>query len=139
MDNVGYILMDRSRVLDGEGNEEEVLTLHIRGMRFGVRNSDMQDLLATGAQARVERLRKNWRFYLDGVEGLCGLSRSGKAVNVELFGAERYTISLRALRSVLSGGSRFAMVAAVPGEKHQETSRRSPATYQQRIPVTVAS
>ncbi|MGE5831295.1 MAG: hypothetical protein ACM3X8_00075, partial [Methanomicrobiales archaeon] len=59
--------------------------------------------------------------------------------NVELFGAERYTISLRALRSVLSGGSRFAMVAAVPGEKHQETSRRSPATYQQRIPVTVAS
>src|SRR5512136_109884 len=139
MDNVGYILMDRSRVLDGEGNEEEVLTLHIRGMRFGVRNSDMQDLLANGAQARVERLRKNWRFYLDGVEGLCGLSRSGKAVNVELFGAERYTISLRALRSVLSGGSRFAMVAAVPGEKHQETSRRSPATYQQRIPVTVAS
>ena len=139
MDNVGYILMDRSRVLTAEGNEEEVLSLNIRGTRFGVRTSDMQDLLGTGSQARVERLRRNWRYYLDGVEGVAELSRSGKAVNIELFAAERYTISIRALRSVLSGESRFAMVAGVPGERGRLTPRRGPPTYQLRIPVTATS
>ncbi len=139
MENVGYILMDRSRVLDGEGNEEEVLTLHIRGMRFGVRASEIEGLLGGGAQARVERLRRNWRFYLDGVEGVAAVSRSGKAVNIEFFASDRYTISLRALRSVLSGVSRYAMVAEVPGEKTRFAPRRGPATYQLRIPVTAAS
>jgi hypothetical protein len=138
MENVGYILMERSRVLDGEGNEEEILSLSIRGMRFGVRTSEMGDLLGTGAQARVERLRRNWRFYLDGVEGMAELSRSGKAVNIEL-GAERYTIALRALRSVFSGESRYAMVAEVPGERARLAPRRGPPTYQLRIPVTATS
>jgi hypothetical protein len=155
MENVGYILMERSRVLDGEGNEEEVLSLSIRGMRFGIRTSEMGDLLASGAQARVERLRRNWRLYLDGAEGMAELSRSGKAVNlelfnsrshepsgpgnIELFGAERYTIALRALRSVFSGESRYAMVAEVPGERTRLAPRRGTPTYQLRIPVTATS
>ncbi len=155
MDNVGYILMDRSRVLDSEGNEEEVLSLSIRGMRFGVRTGEMQDLVKAGVQARVERLRRNWRFYLDGVEGVANLSRSGKAVNLVFFGtrshepsglgtigsfgAERYTISLRALRSVLSGESRYAMVAEVPGERGRMPARRTEASYQLRIPVSVTT
>ena len=139
MENVGYIVMDRSRVLDGEGNEEEVLSLHIRGMRFGIRTSEMEDLLGSGAAARVERLRRNWRYYLDGVDGVAEVSRSGKAVNIELHAAGRYTISLRALRSVFSGESRYAMVAEVPGERSRFIPRRRPATYQLRIPVTASS
>jgi hypothetical protein len=139
MENVGYILMDRSRALDGEGNEEEVLSLNIRGMRFGVRTRELKALLDGGDPARVERLRRNWRFYLDGVEGVAELSRSGKAVNIELFATEWYTISLRALRSVLSGESRYAMVAGVPGERGRSVSRRGPSTYQLRIPVTATS
>ena len=139
MENVGYILMDRSRVLDGEGNEEEVLSLSLRGMRFGVRAKELEALLDRGDQARVERLRRNWRYYLDGVEGVAEPSRSGKAVNIELLATEWYTISLRALRSVLSGGSRYAMVAGVPGERGRTVSRRGPATYQLRIPVTATS
>jgi hypothetical protein len=99
----------------------------------------MEDLLEAGSQARVERLRRNWRYYLDGVEGVAELSRSGKAVNIELFAAERYTISLRALRSVLSGEGRYAMVAEVPGERGRGTSRRNQATYQLRIPVGATS
>jgi hypothetical protein len=139
MENVGYILMDRLKVLDGEGNEEEVLSLNIRGMRFGIRTYEIKDLLNGEAQARVERLRRNWRNYLDGVEGIAELSRSGKAVNIELSTSERYTISLRALRSVLSGESRYAMVAEVPGERNRLVPRRGPATYQLRIPVTATS
>lgn len=139
MENVGYILMDRLKVLDGEGKEEEVLSLNIRGMRFGVRTREMEDLLGGEAQARVERLRRNWRYYVDGVEGVAEVSRSGKAVNIELFATERYTISLRALRSVLSGESRYAMVAEVPGERTRLIPRRGPATYQLRIPVTATS
>jgi hypothetical protein len=139
MENVGYILMDRLKVLDGEGNEEEVLSLNIRGRRFGIRTADLKDLLGGEAQARVERLRRNWRNYLDGVEGVAEVSRSGKAVNIELFASERYTIALRALRSVLSGESRYAMVAEVPGERTRLAPRRSPATYQLRIPVTATS
>jgi hypothetical protein len=139
MENVGYILMDRSRVLDGEGGEEEVLSLSIRGRRFGIRASEMEALLDGGDPARVERLRRNWRFYLDGVEGMAELSRSGKAVNLDLLSGERYTISLRALRSVLSGGSRYAMVAEVPGVGSRIMPRRGPATYQLRIPVSATS
>jgi hypothetical protein len=155
MENVGYILMDRSRVLDGDGNEEEVLSLSIRGRRFGIRAMEMKALLGGGDPARVERLRRNWRFYLDGVEGVAELSRSGKAVNLELYssrslepsglrsvglsGSEWYTVSLRALRSVLSGESRYAMVAGVPGDRVRATPRRGPATYQLRIPVTASS
>jgi len=139
MENVGYIVMDRSRVLDGEGNEEEVLSLNVRGMRFGIRTSEIKELLGGAVQARVERLRRNWRYYLDGVEGIAEVSRSGKAVNIELFASERYTISLRALRSVLSGWSRYAMVAEVPGESARLAPRRGPATYQLRIPVKALS
>ena len=139
MENVGYILMHRLKVLDGEGNEEEVLSLNIRGMRFGIRTYEIKDLLNGEAQARVERLRRNWRNYLDGVEGIAELSRSGKAANIELSTSERYTISLRALRSVLSGESRYAMVAEVPGERTGLVPRRGPATYQLRIPVTATS
>jgi len=155
MENVGYILMDRARVLDGEGGEEEVLSLNVRGIRFGIRTSDMDGLLAGGATARVERLRRNWRYYLDGVEGVAELSRSGKAVNIELSGSrglepsgvrkpgfftsERYTVSLRALRAVFSGESRYAMVAEVPGERGRPAPRRTQATYQLRIPVTATS
>ena len=139
MENVGYILMDRSRVLDGEGNEEEVLSLSIRGVRFGIRLTEMEALLEGGDPARVERLRRNWRFYLDGVEGLAELSRSGKAVNLELSASEFYTISLRALRSVLSHESRYAMVAGVPGERGRAAPRRGTTTYQLRIPVSASS
>ena len=139
MENVGYILMDRLKVLDGEGNEEEVLSLNIRGRRFGIRTADMKDLLGGEARARVERLRRNWRNYLDGVEGVAEVSRSGKAVNIELFATERYTIALRALRSVLSGESRYAMVAGVPGAWTRLAPRRSPPTYQLRIPVAATS
>jgi len=155
MENVGYILMDRSRVLDGDGNEEEVLALSIRGRRFGIRARELSALLEGGDPARVERLGRNWRSYLEGVEGFAELSRSGKAVNLELFNSrshepsgsgnimlsasEWYTISLRALRSVLSGESRYAMVAGVPGDRSRMTPRRGPTTYQLRIPVSAIS
>ena len=115
MENVGYILMDRVKVLNWEGNEEEILSLNIRGRRFGIRTSEIENLLDGGTEAKVERLRRNWRFYLDGVEGVAEVSRSGKALNIELFGSGRYTLSLQGLRSVLSGGSRYAMVAGYPG------------------------
>ena len=135
MENVGYILTDRQGVLDGEGGEEEVLLLSIRGRRLGIRTVEMQGLLDTGSPARVERLRRNWRYYLDGVEGVAEISRSGKAVNIEISATERYTVSLRALRSVLSGESRYAMVAEVPGEGSRPIARHGPATYQLRIPL----
>jgi len=155
MENVGYILMDRSKVLDGDGNEEEILSLSLRGRRFGIRAPELAALLHGGDPARVERLGRNWRCYLDGVEGVAELSRSGKAVNLELSGSrsvepsglrtpelsgsEWYTVSLRALRSVLSGESRYAMVAGVPGERGRVTSRRSHPSYQLRIPVSATS
>jgi hypothetical protein len=139
MENVGYILMDRSKALDGEGGEAEVLTLSIRGRRFGIRTPEMEDLLGEEIPARVERLRRNWRYYLDGVAGMAEVSRSGRAVNIELSEGERYTVSLRALRAILSGESRYAMVAEVPGERSKPLPRRGPTSYQQRIPVSVAS
>jgi hypothetical protein len=139
MENVGYILMDRSRVLDGDGNEEEVLSLSIRGRRFGIRAPDLAALLDGGDPARVERLSRNWRRYLDGIVGVAELSRSGKAVNIELHASEWYTVSLRALRAVLSGESRYAMVAGVPGDRGRVAPRRGHTTYQLRIPVTATS
>ena len=139
MENVGYILRDRSKALDGEGGEAEVLSLSIRGRKFGIRTPEIEDLIGEEIPARVERLRRNWRYYLDGVEGMAGVSRSGRAVNIELAEGERYTVSLRALRAILSGESRYAMVAEVPGERTRLPLRRGPTTYQQRIPAPAAS
>jgi len=139
MENVGYILRDRSGVLDGDGNEEEVLSLSLRGRRFGIRTAEMEGLLNGGDPARVEHLRRNWRFYLGGVGGVAELSRSGKAVNIGIDSEGWYTISLRALRLVLSGESRYAMVAGVPGDRLRAAPRRGPSTYQLRIPVTASS
>jgi hypothetical protein len=59
--------------------------------------------------------------------------------SIELSASEFYTIALRALRSVLSHESRYAMVAGVPGERGRAAPRRGTTTYQLRIPVSASS
>ena len=139
MENVGYILMDRMRVLDGEGNEEEILSLNIRGRRFGIRTSEMEEILGGGTEARVERLRRNWRFYLDGVDGVAEVSRSGKALNIEpLRVREIYHLPAGPPLGPL-GWEPLRHGRRVPGERTRLMPRRGPATYQAPIPVTATS
>ena len=54
---------------------------------------------------QVETLVREWNYYLGATCGLAQVSASGKALNLELFEAGNFTVSLLAIRSVIYGGS----------------------------------
>jgi hypothetical protein len=62
----------------------------------------------------VEELTHNWNYYLGVTSGLAQVSASGKALNIELFGAGDVTVSLNALRGVVYGKERYAVIVKIP-------------------------
>jgi len=135
MQNVGYIVREKVKALDDTGHEECILALRLHGERFGIRVQEFRGLLEEGIPARVERIRRNWRVFLDGVEGTASLSQSGKAVNLEFLTGGRYTVARKSLQALLSGDAAFAMIAEIPGGTQPVVPlRRQPFSYQQRFP-----
>jgi hypothetical protein len=55
--------------------------------------------------------------------GLAQVSASGKALNIDLFGAGSFTLSLNALRSVLYGKERLAGIGRIPESSTQKFHR----------------
>jgi hypothetical protein len=137
MQNVGYIVREKVRALDDAGHEECILALRLHGERFGIRVQEIRGLLEEGVPARVERIRRNWRVFLDGVEGTASLSQSGKAVNLEFLTGARFTVARKSLQALLSGDAAFAMIAEIPGGPQPLVPlRRPPFSYQQRFTPT---
>ncbi|MDD1658527.1 MAG: hypothetical protein LUQ41_08765 [Methanomicrobiales archaeon] len=137
MQNVGYIVREKILALDDTGHEECILALRLHGERYGIRVREVQGLLGEGVPARVERIRRNWRIFLDGVEGTAALSQSGKAVNLEFLTGARYTVARKSLQALLSGDTTYAMIAEIPGGAQPLVPlRRPPFSYQQRFPFT---
>jgi hypothetical protein len=135
MQNVGYIVREKVRALDDAGHEECILALRLHGERFGIRVGEVRGLLEEGVPARVERIRRNWRIFLDGVEATASLSQSGKAVNLEFVTGGRYTVARKSLQALLTGDAAFAMIAEIPGGPQPLVPlRRQPLSYQQRFP-----
>jgi hypothetical protein len=110
----GYILRDGWKVLDREGIPREVLALHIHGATLGMCLDTLCRSLREGSAVPVERVKKNWMPYLAGLAGTATVSRSGKALNIELVNSDRFTLSLDALYGVINRTERYASVAELP-------------------------
>ncbi|MFA6363006.1 hypothetical protein [Methanoregula sp.] len=115
MQKAGYIQRTGCRAIDRDGRIHEVVELHVVGARYAVRLAD----LAKGMSGRqvvvqVEALVHEWNYYLGSTCGLAQVSASGKALNIELFEAGNFTVSLLALRSVIYGRERHATIVKIP-------------------------
>jgi hypothetical protein len=84
---------------------------------------------------QVDELTRNWGDYLGQTRGLAQVSRSGKALNVDLFGTGNFTLSLSTLRAVLYGRERLAVIVRIP-ESPMVQIRRA-AEGQQTISAVV--
>ncbi|HOX34630.1 MAG TPA: hypothetical protein P5217_01970 [Methanoregulaceae archaeon] len=129
MEKSGYFRKTGSLAYDAEGRSHEIVELHIRGVRYAIRRADLARAVAGRVCVQVEALVHNWKYYLGSVAGLAQVSASGKALNIDLFGAGDFTVSLLALRTVLFGKERTAVIVKIP-EGHG--SQRRGMQYCQR-------
>jgi hypothetical protein len=114
MEKAGYVQRTGCRALDSDGKVHEVIELHILGSRYAVRRSDLVNAVAGRVYVQVEELHHQWNYYLGVTSGLAQVSASGKALNIELFDAGNFTLSLNALRTVVYGKERYASIVKIP-------------------------
>src|SRR5512136_1828534 len=123
MEKAGYLQRTGCRAFDNDGHSHEVLDLHICGARYAVRRSDLVRGISGRTLIQVEELTRNWEYYLGMTSGLAQVSVSGKALNIDLFGAGSYTLSLNTLRAVLFGRERLAVIVRIPESPAQKLRR----------------
>ena len=138
MQKAGYIRRTGYRAIDHDGKLHEVVELHIMGARYAIRLAD----LAKGISGRqvvvqVETLVREWNYYLGATCGLAQVSASGKALNLELFEAGNFTVSLLAIRSVIYGRERLATIARIPEQPTSPTWKDRRLSGQQQIGARV--
>jgi hypothetical protein len=114
MEKAGYLQRTGCRAVDSEGMLHEVVDLHICGERFAIRRSDLVRAVSGSVAVQVEELTHHYAYYLGITRGLAQISQSGKALNIDLFNAGSFTISLVTLRAILFGKERTAPVARIP-------------------------
>jgi len=138
MQKAGYIQRTGCRAIDNDGRLHEVVELHVMGARYAIRLAD----LAKGISGRqvvvqVEALVREWNYYLGATCGLAQVSASGKALNLELFEAGNFTVSLVALRSAIYGRERLASIARIPEQPVSPAWKNRRLTGQQQISALV--
>jgi hypothetical protein len=132
----GYFQQNGYAALDDEGMPKQIAELNIRGTKYGIRLDELKEALHGRHPARVEMVFQNWQQYLGGIAGLARISRSGKALNIELVEGGRYTVSLDSLVSALSRRGVYASVGEIPEQVSSWDIRgRKIAQGQQTIPV----
>jgi hypothetical protein len=114
MKRAGYAQLNRRPVLGEQGIPLEVLELHIYNTRLCIRLGELRDALYDGSVADVEKIQWNWMASVGTRVGTALVSKSGKALNIELFCGERFTLALDSLQAVLTCREKFASVAALP-------------------------
>jgi hypothetical protein len=138
MQKAGYIQRTGCRAIDRDGSIHEVVELHVVGARYAIRLAD----LAKGMSGRqvvvqVEALVYEWNYYLGTTCGLAQVSASGKALNIELFEAGNFTVSLLALRSVIYGRERRATIVRIPEQPATPVWKDRRTNGQQQISALV--
>jgi len=132
----GYFQQNGYAALDDEGMPKQIAELNIHGTKYGIRIDELNMTLHGHHPARVERVFQNWQQYLGGIAGLARLSRSGKALNIELVEGGRYTVSLDSLVTALARRGMYASVGEIPEPVTSwDTRGRKIAQGQQTIPV----
>jgi hypothetical protein len=132
----GYFQQNGYAALDDEGMPNQIAELTIHGTKYGIRLDELKEAIYGRHPARVERIFQNWQQYLGGIAGLARISRSGKALNIELVEGGRYTVALDSLVSALSRRGVYASVGEIPEPVSSWDIRgRKIAQGQQTIPV----
>ena len=138
MQKAGYVQRTGCRAVDSDGNICEVVELHIMGSRYAIRLSDMVKGISGHVFVQVEMLTREWNYYLGTTCGLAQVSVSGKALNIELFKAGTFTVSLDALRAVIYRKERRAVIVKIPEQPALSAWKdRRESTGQQRISALV--
>ena len=114
MEKAGYLQRTGYSAFDSEGNVHAVIELHILGTRYAIRRSDLSKAVSGLVFVQLEELTHQWHYYLGAVKGLAQVSVSGKALNIELFEAGHFTVSLNSLRGVMYGKERMATIVKIP-------------------------
>jgi len=110
----GHIRRKRNGATDTYGNIHDVLTLFIEGQTFAVRTDEIRQSLHGNLSASIERIRYHWQDLLDGAVGTAYLSRSRKAVIIEMYSGQRYCIPAENIKEVCSGISGSAIISGIP-------------------------
>ncbi len=135
MEKAGYLQQTRAGALDSEGVPHEIIEVHILGNRLAIRRQDLARGVTGRMYVQVEELTRDWNEYLGTTRGLAHVSVSGKALNIDLFDAGNFTVSLAALRAVMYGKERCAAIVRIP-ESPVVRIRRA-AEGQQKISAAV--
>jgi hypothetical protein len=135
MEKAGYLQQTRCRAFDGDGREHEVVELHVLGNRYAIRKTELLRAVSGRSYIQIEELTRNWNYYLGLTRGLAHVSASGKALNIDLFEAGTFTLSLATLRAVIYGKERMAVIVKIP-ESPAARIRRV-VEGQQKISATV--
>jgi hypothetical protein len=114
MEKAGYLQQTRARALDSEGVSHDIVELHILGSRYAIRKSELVKAVSGRMYVQVEELTRNWNEYLGLTRGLAHVSASGKALNIDLFEAGTFTLSLSTLRAVIYGKERSVVIVKIP-------------------------
>jgi hypothetical protein len=114
MEKAGYLQRSGCRAADSDGMLHEVMDLHICGERFAIRRSDLVRAVSGGVTVQVEELTHHYSYYLGITRGLAQISQSRKALNIDLFNAGSFTLSLNTLRAIMFGKERTALIAKIP-------------------------
>ena len=138
MQKAGYIQRTGCRAIDRDGRQHEVAEVHIMGSRYAIRLAD----LARGISGRqvvvqVEALFREWNYYLGTTCGLAQVSASGKALNIDLFEAGNFTVSLASLKTVIYGRERCATIVKIPEQPASPVWKARRAGGQQQISAAV--
>ena len=130
MQKAGYLQRTGCRAFDRDGVVHEVIELHIVGSRYALRNRIFGGKVFPGmCLFRVESLVRDWNDHLGATCGLAQVSASGKALNIELFDAGNFTISLSTLKGVMYGNMRKGVVARIPDQPMQPEWKPRPGIY----------
>jgi len=135
MEKAGYLQQMRSGAFDSEGRLQDIVEVHILGGRYAIRRSELVNAVSGRQYVQVEELTRNWKDFLGLTRGLAHVSASGKALNIDLFEAGSFTLSLSTLRAVIYGKERSVVIARIP-ESPAVKIRRA-ALGQQKISAAV--
>jgi hypothetical protein len=136
MEKAGYLQRTGIRALDHDGAIHEVIEIHIHGSRYALRGAGLAGAVTGRVFVQVEELTHNWNYYLGATCGLAQVSVSGQALNIDLFNDGSFTVSLRALRNVIYGKDRYALIMKIPEQTMQQNRMRRVSQDQKRISAT---
>ncbi|MEN6443344.1 MAG: hypothetical protein ABFC71_06310 [Methanoregula sp.] len=138
MQKAGYIQRTGCRAFDSDGVAHEVIELYLVGTRYALRKNDLAQGISGHVFVQVESLTREWNYYLGATCGIAQVSVSGKALNIELFEAGNFTISLAALKNVMYGKERKGVVVRIPDQPLQPVWKpRRQTMGQQNISAVV--